>query len=196
MRLFSLSLAILLLALTIRLGPGTVTSMSNRSEEPGAAPVVAGFASASNQSESNHAEEPDRDESWYTPRSEDFRPHYDRDTTNHTKQTWSQYWSWVKVFYDGNLVSSGWTERSKGLVAVVTSDSEQKKLRATINALGKEIGAEWSKDYSVRKVSTADLLAWGKMLEKASGKDDGSGQELRHAMESIRDAHRKKQGGG
>ncbi len=172
MRLFSLSLAILLLGLTIRLGPATVPAVSNS------------------------ASEPDRDERWYTPMLEDFRPLYDRDTTNRQKQTWEQYWSWVKVFYEGNLISAGWTERSKGLVAVVSSDSEQKKLRSTINAVGREIGAEWSKDYAVRKVSSADLLTWGKLLEKARAKDNGSGGELRRAIESIRAAYRKNQAGG
>jgi hypothetical protein len=169
-RLFSLALAILLLGLSIRPGPRTVPSVS-----PGAGA-------------------PDQDERWYTPIPGDFRPLYDRDTTNLEQQTWEQYWRWVKVFYEGNFLAAGWTERSKGLVTVVKEDSDQKKLRSAINALGREIGAEWSRDYSVRKVSSADLLAWGKMLETAKAKDDGSGGEIRRTIESIRAAHRKKRG--
>ncbi len=172
MRLFSLSLVILLLGLTVRLGPATVPTV----------PIG--------------ATSPDADERWYSPLPEDFRPLYDQDTANVEKQTWEQYWSWVKVFYEGNLISAGWTDRSKGLVTVVKLELEQKKLRSIINELGKEIGAEWSKDGTVRKVSSADLLAWGKMLEKAKAKDDGSGSELQRAIASIRDQHRKKWGGG
>jgi hypothetical protein len=172
MRLFSLSMAILLLGLTIRLGPGTVPSGSNG------------------------AREPDIDERWYTPLPEDFRPHYDRDTTNRAKQTWEQYWRWVKVFYEGNLISAGWTQRSERLVTVIKSDPEQKKLRSIINAVGKEIGAEWAKDYAVRKINSADLLAWGKKLEEAKARDDGTGGELQRTIASIRDEHRKQRGSG
>ncbi len=170
-RLFSFALGILILSLTIRLGPGPLPSVS-----PG--------VGAS-----------ERDEPWYTPIPEDFRPLYDQDTANLKKQTWDQYWTWVKVFYEGNFLSDGWTERSKSLVTVITSDAEVKRLRTALNALGREIGAEWSKDYAVRKVSSADLLAWGKTLEKAQARDDGSGVEIRRTIDSIRAVHRKKWGG-
>ena len=171
MRLISLALGILILSLTIRPGPGTVSSVSTR------------------------AGEPEWDEGWYEPIPEDFRPPYDRDSTNVRKQSWDQYWRWVKVFYEGNFLSAGWTERSIGLVSDVQSAAELKKLRATINALGREISAEWSKDYAVGKVNTADLLAWGQMLQKAKAKDNGSGEEIRRTIESILPACRKRLAG-
>jgi hypothetical protein len=65
-----------------------------------------------------------------------------------------------------------------------------------INAVGKEIAAEWAKDYNIRKVSSADLLAWGKALEKSRAKDDGSGAELRRAIDAIRAERRRKQAVG
>jgi hypothetical protein len=164
MRLFLLSMATLFLALTIRPGPE-------------AAPVAPGVA---------NEPEAEVDEPWYSPASEHFRPSYDRDTINRAEQKWEQYWSWVKVFYEGNLITNGWTERSKGLVADVRPASAQKKLRSMLNAVGKEIAGEWAKDYKSRKVSSADLLAWGKTLEKAKARDDGSGVELRRAIEAIR----------
>ena len=164
MRLFFLSLITFLLAVTMRPDPVALTSSS---------PPV---------------HDHDRDEPWYTPMPEDFRPFYDRDATNREKQTWDQYWSWVKAFYGGNFLSHGWTERSKGLVTVVKSNSERKTLRATINAVGREIGAEWAKDYDVRTVSSAELLAWGKLLQKAKDKDDGTVRSS-PAIDSIRDEH-------
>jgi hypothetical protein len=171
MRIFLLSMGTLFLALTIRPGPE-------------AAPVTPIVAS-----------EPEADEPWYSPTSEHFRPSYDQDAANRAKQTWDQYWSWVKVFYEGNLISNGWTERSKGLVADVKSASEQKTLRAMLNAAGKEIAVEWAKDYNNRKVSSADLLVWGKTLEKAKAKDDGTGTELRRMIDAIRDEHKRKRDG-
>ena len=173
-RLFRLALGILVLSLTVRLGPGTDPSASNGAVE---------------------LHEPEGDERWYTPDPGDYRPLYDRDTANRQKQTWDQYWRWVKVFYEGNFLSAGWTERSIGLVSDVQSAAELKKLRATINAVGREISAEWSKDYAVGKVNTADLLAWGQMLQKAKAKDNGSGAEIRRTIESILPACRKRLAG-
>jgi hypothetical protein len=170
MRLFLLSMGTLFLALTIR-------------PSPEAAPVAPRVANA-----------PDVEEPWYSPAPEHFRPSYDQDAANRAKQTWSQYWGWVKVFYEGNMLSQGWTERSKGLLADLKSASDQKRLRAMLNAAGKEIALEWAKDYNIRKVSSADLLTWGKTLEKAKARDDGSGGEFHRVIDGIRHEYRRKRG--
>jgi hypothetical protein len=172
MRLFLLSTAALLLALSIRSGP----------EGPLVTPSV--------------ANEPVAEEPWYAPESLDFRPTYDQDASNIAKQTWADHWKWVKAFYEGNILSQGWTDRSKGLVAGVKSASGQRKLRQMLNSVGKEIACEWAKDYNVRKVSSADLLTWGKSLEQAKAKDDGTGAELRRVIEDIRVQYKKKRGDG
>ena len=65
-----------------------------------------------------------------------------------------------------------------------------------LNSVGKEIACEWAKDYNVRKVSSADLLTWGKSLEQAKAKDDGTGVELRRVIEDIRVQYKKKRGDG
>ncbi len=117
--------------------------------------------------------EPPADESWYEPRAEDFQPPTIATLANGGKQTWDQYWGWVKSFYQGNFFAKGWSDRARWLVEGVRSEGERKWLRTKLNAVGREICAEWSKDYDVRKVGSADLLAWGKMLEKAKGGDDG-----------------------
>lgn len=134
------------------------------------------------------------DASWYVPRAEDFRPPYDRDLANGGKQTWEQYWGWVRLFYEGNLFTKGWNDRARWLVGEVRSDAERHRLRTRLNTLGREICAEWSKDYDVRKVSSADLLTWGKMLEKARAAEDGTGAALHRAVDEIREHHRKKVG--
>jgi hypothetical protein len=129
--------------------------------------------------------EPQWDESWYVPQVEDFQPSYDRDVANGGKQTWEQYWGWVKSFYEGNLFTKGWNARARWLVEGVRLEGEQKRLRTRLNALGRDICAEWSKDYDVRKIGSGDLLTWGKMLEKAKARDQGDGAELRGAIDAV-----------
>jgi hypothetical protein len=135
------------------------------------------------------------DAEWYAPRAEDFRPLYDRDAANRAKQPWEQYWMWVKSFYEGTFFAQGWSDRARWLVEDVRSDVERTRLRTQLNVLGREICAEWSKDYDDRKVGSADLLTWGKMLEKAKAGDDGTGAELHRTIEEIRKDHRRKAGG-
>jgi hypothetical protein len=141
-------------------------------------------------------EPPPEDEDWYEPRAEDFRPHYDRDIANGGKQTWEQYWGWVRSFYQGNLFAKGWNDRARWLVERVGSEGQRKRLRTRLNALGRDICAEWSKDYDVRKVGSADLITWGKMLEKARAVEDGSGAEIHRALDAIAERHRRKTQGG
>jgi hypothetical protein len=132
------------------------------------------------------------DEPWYAPDPADFRPIYDRDAANRGKQTWDQYWTWVQSFYRGNYFALGWTGQAQRLERVVKSRPEQRRLRAQLNALGRDICGEWAKDYNIRRVNSADLLGWGRMLEKAKGRDDGRGVELGRAIDSIREEYRRK----
>lgn len=134
------------------------------------------------------------DAHWYTPRSEDFRPHYERDAANRRRQTWEQYWDWVKSFYQGNFFAKGWNGRAGWMVDDVRSDVARKRLCTKLNALGREICVEWAKDYDTRRVDSADLVTWGKMMEKARERDDGTGAEIDRTIEAIRDDHRRKAG--
>jgi hypothetical protein len=173
----------LVLALFMRPGPVPGPAATSRPPVPRpAAPTV--------------PPESQGDESWYVPRSEDFRPQYDRDVANGGKQTWEQYRGWVKSFYEGNFLSKGWNDRARWLVEGVRSEGEWKRLRTRLNALGRDICAEWAKDYEVRKIGSADLLTWGKMLEKARAGDDGTGAGLHRAIEEIRKDHRRRLGAG
>jgi hypothetical protein len=140
--------------------------------------------------------QPAGDAAWYAPRAEDFRPLYNRDAANRAKQPWEQHWTWVKSFYEGNLFAKGWSERGRWLVEDVRSDAERMRLRTRLNALGREICAEWAKDNDIRKVNSADLLTWGKIMEKAKARDDGSGAELDRMIEEIGKVHRGKAAGG
>ena len=137
-------------------------------------------------------EEPCEPSEFVAPSEKDYREEYDRDATNQKKQTWDQYWSWVKSFHEGTFFVSGWTDRAKGLVGGVKPGAERKKLVKEINEFGKDLCKEWAKDSSVCKVGTADLTRWGKMVEKAKKADTGDGEKLGKAIASIREEYKKK----
>jgi hypothetical protein len=136
--------------------------------------------------------DPGESEQWYTPLAEDFRPEYKHDTANQRKQTWDAYWGWVKSFYQGNFFCQGWTDRAKGVTSVVAAGPKRRKVMQEITEFGKDICKEWAKDASVCRVGTSDLVRWGKVVEKAKAKDDGSGEELRHAISAIKAEYQRK----
>jgi hypothetical protein len=133
---------------------------------------------------------------WYAPKPEDFRAHYDRDVANRGKQGWPQYWGWVKSFYEGNFFAKGWSDRAKWMLEGIRPAAEQRRLRAKLNALGRDICAEWAKDYDLRKIGSADLLTWGKMMEKARAGDDGTGATIHRTIGAIRGDYRRRMGAG
>ncbi len=136
------------------------------------------------------------DADWYAPKPEDFRAHYDRDVANRSKQAWEQYWGWVKSFYEGNYFAKGWSARARWLVEGARPAVEPRRLRAKLNALGRDICVEWAKDYDLRKIGSADLLTWGKMLEKAKADDDGTGAAIHRTIEAIRGDYRRRMDAG
>ncbi|HUR68879.1 MAG TPA: hypothetical protein VM370_06500 [Candidatus Thermoplasmatota archaeon] len=98
-----------------------------------------------------------------------FKQAYERDATNKAKQSWSDYWGWVKTFYAGKSFPPvpGWSAREKDLVAKAPAQRE------AIERTGRALAAEWAKDNSVRKVATSDLQAWGKRFSDAAKTSDG-----------------------
>ena len=131
-------------------------------------------------------------EAWYTPVPVDFRPTYDADPVNKRVQTWGQYWGWVETFYDGTLVSPGWTRQAKGLLEGVGDAGQGLKLRASLNALGRDVCREWAKDNGVRKVDTNDLKRFLARLEDAAKRDGGNGSEIERAITAVRAEYERK----
>ena len=123
---------------------------------------------------------------WYSPSEEDFRPEYDRDAANQAKESWDEYWSWVKTFYQGKLFSPGWTSQGTATLSGVRSEKTRDELRFALNELGRRVAAEWSKDNGVRKIDTTALRAFGARISKATRRDDGSGQSIRKELQKIR----------
>jgi hypothetical protein len=137
-------------------------------------------------------EEPFEAKEFDSPSPKEYRVEYERDAANQKKQTWDQYWGWVKSFHEGTFFVSGWTERAKTMLDGVKPGPNRKKLVKEINAFGQDICKEWAKDSSVCKVGTADLTRWGKVIEKAKKIDEGNGNELARAVAAIREEFNKK----
>ena len=133
-------------------------------------------------------------EAWYEPKEGDYRPEYNRDRANQPKQSFAEYYDWVKSFYSGKQkigflmvkVQPGWTEEGRNIVNAVVDDATKKKVRAALNSLGVLISREWAKDNGVRVINTDDLRSWGGRLKSAMRQDEGDGAVIGKEIEAIR----------
>ncbi len=73
---------------------------------------------------------------------------------------------WYNRFQQGYLMFDGWQEIEK-TVLTVTPVEEREARQARLNELGKKIGKEWSRDNEVRRIDTAMIKNWGKILKNA-----------------------------
>ncbi len=130
-------------------------------------------------------EEPEVSEDWYQPNEEDFKPAYQGDPINLAKQSWSDYWGWVKSFYAGNILDSGWTKRCKSVLSNIPNDKKRTELRIKLNTIGRTIAAEWAKTHEPRKIDTKMLINWGARLKAATNQDNGEGDAIQREIELI-----------
>lgn len=151
---------------------------------------VSGISGCSDQSGSSKNDavgvEQNIGEAWYAPREDDFRQEYERDPANRDRQSWSKYWSYIRAFYEGNFVFSGWTKQVRAVIELVKSEKMRSELRAALNDLGRRIAAEWAKDNAVRTIDTAALRDFGNRLVRARESEDGSGAVARAEIEAVR----------
>lgn len=126
------------------------------------------------------------------PKPDDFRAAYDGDAANGRVQTWDQYWGWVRTYYRGNFLAGGWAAESRTCLERVTDPAARRDLTVALNDLGRLGAGEWAKDAGVRKISTDDVRAWGKRIDKARRADDGTGAAILATVRTIRaEAERK-----
>lgn len=131
------------------------------------------------------SDEPVISADWYEPNEEDFKPAYHGDPINLAKQSWSEYWGWVKSFYAGNFLDSGWTKRCKSVLGNIASEKKRTQLRLKLNTIGRAIAAEWAKTREPRKIDTKMLINWGARLKEATNKDNGEGDAIQKEIELI-----------
>lgn len=121
----------------------------------------------------------------YAPEAKDFRAAYDADQSNKSRQSWDAYYGWVETFYRGNLFAAGWTSQARRLAAHVDDREVWDGIVVRLNALGRQIAQEWSKDNAIRRISSADLAAFGRQLERAAKIDNGTGSAIGKAIGEI-----------
>jgi hypothetical protein len=135
------------------------------------------------------------DESLYAPVEAEIRAEYQRDLSNQKVQTWREYWEWVQSFYKGNLLADGWTKYCQTTLAAVKADGDRRVILTKINRLGKVISQEWAKDGRVRRITTMDLRRWNDEIGEARRTDDGSGQGIKKAIDTIHEQAEKQLAG-
>tara|TARA_R110000824_G_scaffold318073_1_gene505251 strand:+ start:75004 stop:75534 length:531 start_codon:yes stop_codon:yes gene_type:complete len=95
-----------------------------------------------------------------------FTEYYQRNVDNHPYQTVEDYLAWVRIFYQGNVLSIGWEELSEG-VLVELPDAKKTEYEKRMFTLGQRIGAEWALDNSVRLIDTRSASVWSDALLEA-----------------------------
>lgn len=102
-----------------------------------------------------------------------FQHCYKSDSANQKKQTWTEYEGWIKTFYSGNFLVSGWKTSAEKFCSKIQSETERKEAIRYLNVLGRIIAAEWAKDAKVSRISSADVQTWAAQLDalpKSNGK--------------------------
>ena len=127
-------------------------------------------------------------ESWRA----DFEAEYARDQRNAQKQSFDDYWQWVKTYLlVGGSGYTGWLEQGATLTAGLRDEATRARLGALFEDTGKRVAAEWSKDSAYRKVYSTffqgrpNLVEWGRALQAAGRRDGGDGASIEAALQAI-----------
>lgn len=107
-----------------------------------------------------------------------FIESYQADTNNQVYQVQESYLDWVRVFYLGNALSSGWLELTEELVSEAPENKKQ-QYAELMGFLGQRIGTEWAKDNRVRLIDTRSASVWRDALIEAISVGDLDNYMLR-----------------
>jgi len=121
-----------------------------------------------------------------------FLAEYQRDQQNARRQTFDEYWRWVRTFLRvGGSGYEGWLAQTATALANVRDEAVRRQLGARAAELGKQIAAEWSKDSAFRKIFSnpfqgrPNLLDWGRKIQRAARDERGDGRALEAALAGI-----------
>jgi hypothetical protein len=122
----------------------------------------------------------------------EFRDAHEEDDRNAARQSFDDYWSWVKTFFvTGGAGQRGWLDQSEDVLKGIKSAPAARELRGRLVDLGKSIAAEWAKDSRARRIhstllqGTPNLFAWGRQLQRAAAADTGDGKNIAQALDAI-----------
>lgn len=108
-----------------------------------------------------------------SPDRDAFQAAYDAAPTNHKHQSFEEYFRWLQAFYAGNFAEAGWNRRCAAKLDKLEFDSTTgAKLTSKMTELGNVLAAEWAKDRRVGKIKNADLMTYGKRIEKIQSATD------------------------
>ncbi|HAU67058.1 MAG: hypothetical protein P8I38_10080 [Arenicella sp.] len=78
------------------------------------------------------------------------------------------YLLWIKRFYQGSIIYPlGWTEMSERLAMSMEQPDQQTEVRERMYELGRKISLVWAHDDPNRKITSANVAAWGSALRTA-----------------------------
>ncbi|HEU5101455.1 MAG TPA: hypothetical protein VFU22_20675 [Roseiflexaceae bacterium] len=121
-----------------------------------------------------------------------FVTEYQRDARNARRQTFDDYWGWVKTFLLlGGSGYPGWLAQTAAALAGVRDEAASRRLGGRAAELGKRIAGEWSKDSAYRRIFSnpfqgrPNLLDWGRAIQRAARAERGDGGALEAALDRI-----------
>lgn len=123
---------------------------------------------------------------------DEFRQQYQADARNAARQTFEEYWGWVRSFLvEGGAGQRGWLQQGDDVLGRVGDAATARELRARMQDIGKAIAAEWAKQSRYRRIHSTllqgspNLFDWGQRLKKAASEDTGDGASLARALDAI-----------
>ncbi len=136
-------------------------------------------------------EEANANDSLYgKPGQNHFRRFYQADSANQKKQTWTQYEGWIKTFYSGNLLVSGWKSAAEKFCQNVDTEDERKEVVYYLNVLGRIIAAEWAKDAKHARITSADVQKWATELNSLQQQEGQRVEALKKLAMNVSSALR------
>lgn len=121
-----------------------------------------------------------------------FQQAYARDECNIRRQSFEEYWAWVRTFFvTGGAGHAGWLRQVDSATARVGDLAVRERLREQLLTLGTTIAAEWSKDSRCRRIyslafqGSPHISGMGLRLQHAAQRDTGDGVELARAITEI-----------
>jgi hypothetical protein len=93
------------------------------------------------------------------------------DQPNQAVQSQADYLGWVARFYSGGGNVSGWQQMTDQVLARVPAEQHD-TLVVQLDTLGRQIGAEWAKDNSIRLIDTRIVATWRDALLEALSRQD------------------------
>jgi hypothetical protein len=122
----------------------------------------------------------------------EFRHAHANDPRNAARQSFEDYWGWVKTFLvTGAAGQRGWLDQGDVVLGRIQPGTVADALRARLLAIGRTIAAEWAKDGRYRRIyttffqGTPNLQNWGRRLQRAAASDTGDGTAIGQALDTI-----------